>query len=555
MKNKLLQGTIILTAAGFLSRVMGFLYKIYLAGAMSEERMGLYQLLIPIYSICFTIYASGIQTGISKQVAEGNVSKGEIPNDQTSPRRQGHTKKAGFILRSGLLLSLPLALFLSVVVYFGSDLIAQKLLNVSAAAPSLRILAGMFPFCSITACLNGYYYGKKRAGVPAGTQLLEQIARITFVILCGIVAPSLFPEPNGELSCERAAAGIVVGEIVSCFVSLLFLLLPRKTNKQTLPNKAMPSRPKSPFDKEGAGILPVRAVPNEYSTKKSEDVSFRRFTPILQIAVPLTANHLVLSLLHSYETILIPTLLGRGGFSPDAALGTLGVISGMVMPFLLFPTAITSALAILLLPTISEIHAGGKTTLLQLTIRMTLKATFLLGILTSGVFLCFGRSLCILFFRNEHAGACLQQFALLCPILYATQTTGSILNGLSRTNLTFRNSVLSCIIRLLLQVILIPRMMLTGYLLASFFGTLLQLTLDLWVLRGECLLRFDIQNSLVRPVFITILLLPIFYPLNQLLSERTFRSFLLLAVFSACYCILFLLFQGRLKRKKRKAPS
>ncbi len=487
--------------------------------------MGLYQLLFPVYGLCFTVYASGIQTGISKRVAETNaMHEGEMNKSHPS---------AGCILCTGLLLSLPLSLLLSALVYFGADFLALRILNAPATAPSLRILSFMFPFCSITACLNGYYYGAKRAGVPAGTQLFEQVVRISFVMLCGILAPTLFPDVNGELSCERAAAGIAVGEIASCVVSLLCLLLPQK-------------------DAAANSDKTVDASP--LAAPVSSPMPSNRFSPILQIAVPLTANHLILSLLHSYETILIPELLVRGGLNTSQALGTLGVVNGMVMPFLLFPTAITSALAILLLPTVSEIYVSGKKILLQVTIRTTLRATFLLGILTSGIFLCFGQSLCNLFFQNQHAGTCLRQFALLCPILYATQTTGSILNGLTKTNLTFRNSVLSCIVRLLLQVILIPRLLLTGYLLASFFGTLLPLFLDLWALRKEGLLRFDVRNSLVRPTLVTLLLLTVFSPLNALLEGRSLKSFVLLAVFAGCYCTLFLLLQGMLRKRKRSLP-
>lgn len=532
MKNKLLRGTIILTTAGFLSRLLGFFYKIYLAGAMSEERMGLYQLLFPVYGICFTLYASGIQTAISKRVAEANALCVEFLH---KPRTS-----AGCILRSGLLLSLPLSLLLTALVYFGADFLALHVLHAPATAPSLRILSFMFPFCSITACLNGYFYGAKYAGIPAGTQLLEQVVRISFVMLCGILAPTLFPDINGELSCERAAAGIAVGEIASCIVSLGCLLLTVR-NRQACKSQTSGLSKRTVFE-------PSNTTANNTSSA-SVVHSANRFHLILQIALPLTANHLVLSLLHSYETILLPELLGRGGLNHSHALGTLGIVNGMVMPFILFPTAITGALAILLLPTISEIYISGRKVLLQVTIRTTLRATFLLGILTSGLFLCFGKSLCELFFRNQHAGTCLRQFALLCPILYATQTTGSILNGLTKTNLTFRNSVVSCIVRLLLQVILIPKMLLTGYLLASFSGTLLQLLMDLWALRKEGLLRFDVRNSIVRPFLVTLLLLPIFTPLNAILGGRSLHSFALLAAFGGCYCVLFFFLQGILRKR------
>ncbi len=516
MKNKLLQGTLILTAAGLLSRMMGFLYKIYLAGAMSEERMGLYQLIVPVYSICFTVYASGIQTAVSKRVAE-------IPAE--NPQIQHRTQRR--ILAAGMLLSVSLALLLSLLVTFFAGAIAERILEAPETAASLKILAIMFPFCGATACLNGYYYGKKRSGVPAGTQLLEQAVRISLVMLGGSLMPSLLSDAPGEVSCELAAMGIVIGEIASNLVSFLFLLLPEK--------KARPA-----------------AAPIPQKRSASDNRLSRQLAPILQIAVPLTANHLVLSLLHSYETILIPALLRRSGMSAGKALSELGVISGMVMPFLFFPTAITSALAILLLPTVSEAHAAGKTPLLQVTVRVTLRYTFLLGILVTGIFVLFGNPLCLLVFGNVRAGAYLSLFAFLCPFLYASQTAASIVNGLSKTNLAFRNSVVSCIVRLLLQLILIPRMQLPGYLVASLSGTVLQLILDLQILKKESVLRLDVRNSLLRPMLATLLLLPFFWPLRHLLTVRSGKSLLLLFLFCACYSALFLLLQGYQRKQHAK---
>ena len=66
MKSKLLKGTLILTVAGFATRFLGFLYKLLLSNLLGSELLGVYQLVFPIYNICFTFYGSGIQTAISK---------------------------------------------------------------------------------------------------------------------------------------------------------------------------------------------------------------------------------------------------------------------------------------------------------------------------------------------------------------------------------------------------------------------------------------------------------------------------------------------------------
>ena len=69
-KNAFLRGTLLLTIAGLISRIMGFFYRIFLANTIGAEGMGIYQLIFPVYSVCFSLCASGIETAISKLTAE-----------------------------------------------------------------------------------------------------------------------------------------------------------------------------------------------------------------------------------------------------------------------------------------------------------------------------------------------------------------------------------------------------------------------------------------------------------------------------------------------------
>ena len=68
-KNPIITGTVILTATGVISRVIGFFYRIFLSRNIGEEGMGIYQLLAPVMALSFSLTAAGIQTSISKHVA------------------------------------------------------------------------------------------------------------------------------------------------------------------------------------------------------------------------------------------------------------------------------------------------------------------------------------------------------------------------------------------------------------------------------------------------------------------------------------------------------
>ena len=68
-KNPVLSGALVLTLAGFLSRIVGFFYRIFLSQQIGAEGMGVYQLIFPVFGICFSLCCGPVQTAVSRYVA------------------------------------------------------------------------------------------------------------------------------------------------------------------------------------------------------------------------------------------------------------------------------------------------------------------------------------------------------------------------------------------------------------------------------------------------------------------------------------------------------
>lgn len=444
-KNTIIKGTLILTIAGLLTRIIGFFYKIFLSNALGAEMLGVYSLIFPIYGICFTLYASGIQTGISKLVAE------EYGKD--------NLKNAKKILRTGLIASVSIAFCLSIIIYFGSDFIAANYLMEKKSAASLRILSYVFPFCGITACINGYYYGKKKALIPASTQLVEQIVRVAFVYVFAL----LFGEGNLSITCELAVWGIVLGEIASNIFNILSLKFQKETN----------------------------------TNKDKERVSFGK--PLAKLSFPLSMNRVLISVLHSVEAVMIPAMLRRSGLTNTEALSAFGILNGMSLPFLLFPSTITNSLSVLLLPAISEAKAKENNKVITHTVSVSLKYCLILGIFSAGFFIYFGEPLGMSVFHVKEAGTYLCILGWLCPFLYAATTLSSVINGLGKANLTFINSVIGMAIRIGLLVFMVPRSGIYGYLISLLISQLIITGLDFIIVYKYIPFPLDAVNSVLKP--------------------------------------------------------
>ena len=447
-RHPLIVGTFILTATGIATRLIGFLYRIYLSRLFGEEGMGIYQLLGPVLSLSFSLTAAGYQTAISKLVAEQAATK-EAPS-----RRP---------LVLGLGISLPLSLLCNAVLFFFADTIAVSFLQEPRTAAMLRILSFSVPLSAVHSCINGYFYGIKKAGIPAGAQLLEQLVRVgcVYIVSSRILAAGHVP------SIGVAVLGLTVGELASMLLTIAAILPGRS------PSRAANKAPLSGGD-----------------LRRSASGSRPGSTPVLcgkllAMALPLTANRIVLNLLQSVEAVSIPSRLRLYGYDAATSLSVYGVFTGMAMPFIFFPNALTSSVAVLLLPIISENYALGNMKAVRDATVRTVKYCGLMGFGCLGVFVLFGNWAGTALFNSPLAGYFITTLGFICPFLYLDTTLSSILQGLGLAGHTFVMNVICLLIRLAFIFLAVPRVGVRGFLWGLLAG---QLTLA--VLYLLCLNRF-----------------------------------------------------------------
>ncbi len=410
----LIIGTLILTITGFVSRIIGFFYRIYLSRLFGEEGMGIYQLLSPVLALSFALTAGAYQTTISKMVAEKAACR---------------DKEVLHPMFTGLTLSLPLSLLTTSVVYLCADPIGTLLLKEPRTVPMLRILAFSFPFSAIHACINGYFYGVKKAGIPAFAQIVEQLVRVFCVYGFSMSALAKGQTPNINI----AVLGLAIGELFSMLVALF-------------------------------ALFPVYAARKAPSTDTKSFLSRASYQGLLHMAIPLTANRIVLNLLQSVESVSIPNMLRQYGYDTVTSLSVYGVLTGMAMPLIFFPNAITGSISVLLLPMISESYCLGDIQSVKKYTLRTVKYCFLLGIACLTVLFLSGNFLGRLLFDSPLAGHFITTLSFLCPFIYLDTTLSSILQGLGMAKQIFITNTVCLLLRLAFVFLAVPRVGIMGYL-------------------------------------------------------------------------------------------
>jgi len=422
--------------------------------------MGIYQLLSPVLALSFSLTAAGYQTAISKFVAE----------------RTSHKSHSLFQpVLVGLSISLPLSFLCTGVIFTASDFIGTHLLQEARTVPMLRILAFSIPLSAAHSCINGYFYGLKKTAVPALSQLLEQLARVGCVY-----AMSVYALGRGQsLTINVAVLGLTFGELISMLISVvaIYSCYAMEHSVQPAPGSPISSHDTDPWNNEKSEfprLLPV-------------------YKSILGMALPLTANRIVLNFLQSIEAVSIPAKLKVYGYDTATALSVYGVLTGMAMPLIFFPNALTGSVAVLLLPLISENNARGNIPEVKRAIRRTIKYCAVLGILCMCIFVFFGKLIGTLLFDSSLAGYFITTLGFICPFMYLDATLSSILQGLGKAGSIFIMNVICLLVRLVFIFTAIPTVGISGYLWGILCSQLLQSILYLGCLYHYFSKRYHIN--------------------------------------------------------------
>ena len=520
LKSNIIKGTLILSCASILSRIIGFIYRIYLADILGEQLLGTYQLIFPIYVLCFTIYGAGMQSAISQVVAtligknnthskddglKGSVSKdrslknsnlkyrssknGNFKDNTSKNNNKSSLVKGNYpfvsssarnitprtILLAGTILSFILALFLSIFINFNSKWIACNILMVPDCDIYLKLLTYLFPFCSISACICGYQYGLENAKPPAIAGIIEQITRILFVF----IVQGFFSDK--EICCQIAVYGLTVGEFFGFLYNMSTIKNKKRNNKKHISDKnlnndnaklhseSLHSKRQHAYNaKSDNQQFKRQELKNKTFNKRKNKISLKEsFKLLLPVFISLTSIKLTISLLHSVESIFIPASLVKYGYTMNEALSVYGIYSGMAMPFIMFPATITMAISTMLLPAVSKAHSSGNKKQIKKLIRRTSYFCLVTGMAATVFFLLFGNICASLFFHNELAGRYLTVMSFLCPFLYLNMTYSSILNGLGKPHMTFVITVVCTLIKILSLMFFVPKYGMIAYIAAS----------------------------------------------------------------------------------------
>lgn len=407
----LMKGTLILTVAGLVVKVIGSLNWIFVSRILGGEGIGLYQMAFPIYFFALSVSTAGVPVAISIITAERVAVK-----DIFGARRVFHIS---------MVLMFITGLFFSLLTYFGAGwLIEYHFIRDPRAYWSVVVLAPTVFFVTLLASSRGYLQGWQRMTPTAVSQIVEQIFRvITMIALADLFLP---------YGLEYAAAGASLGAGAGAVTGLIVLVwyhikLDRDIARDYTPDELLPKA--------------------DESREPWQSIIKRLF----KLALPVSAASIMLPVVSNLDLAIVPQRLEVAGYTVNEATELFGYLTGMAVPLINLSTIITASLAVSIIPALSEAKALNDTSRVYENTAQGIRISNFVCFPAFVVVCVLATPISSLIYNAPGAGPAVWACSFSIVLLGLHQVSTGILQGLGHPTIPMVNMVIAAVAKVVLN--------------------------------------------------------------------------------------------------------
>ncbi len=436
---------LLLTGVNLLLRLIGTSFQVYLSATIGAAGIGLLQLTMSVGSLAMVAGMGGIRTATMYLTAE------ELGKN----RRQNVT----WILSGCTLYSIVLSVCVGLILSIFAPEIAEKWIGDTQTTDALRLLAIYLPTTCLCGVMTGYFTAANRIGTLAAVEVAEQ--------LCSMALTMIMLTFWAGNHSGKACLSVIMGSSFGACLTLILLVSLRLLEHP-----------------DHSPRIPVRHR-------------------LLQAAVPLALADDLKSGINTLENLMVPKRLGLNQ-AVENPLAAFGLVSGMVFPVIMFPSAILFGLTELLIPELARCNAAGQKQRIDHLVRKGLRASLIYGILFGGLLHLLSEELCIGLYQSTDAAEFLSWYALLVPMLYCDILTDAMTKGLGQQRFCVCYNIFTSILDIIFLYYLLPTHGMKGYYLSFTITHIINFVLSLNRLLKITGLRFPkriIPAALVAYLF------------------------------------------------------
>ena len=417
---------LIMSTTMLVLRIVTMSFNIYFTSLIGAEKTGLFHIVFSVYGFLITFSISGTGLAVTRLVAEcGGFSK----------------KRETDILKKSIVLCLTTSGAAMAFTILFSDRISIFATGSTEVSPALCLLASSLIPLSVSAILRGYFMAVRKSVFVTVSQLTEEISSIAITIT---ILNKIKYTPYGYMS-------MICGISFSAYIAFLLDFIIYRIYSKNL---------------------------------KSGDKNTVCYREILSISAPVAIGSYLRSALLCAENVLIPSCLGARG--DGNALSKYGVIKGMSLPIMLFPTLFISTFSSLLLPEMANRFSKGHKNGIRHMAKRAISSAFLFSAGVASILAIFHDKIGNVFYNNNQVGVYLGYLAFLAIPMYIDTVVDSILKGLNEQVMSLWYNIVDSILRVIMIVTLIPKYGAMAYIAILYISEIFNLSLSIsrliWVI-------------------------------------------------------------------------
>ncbi|MBE7049176.1 MAG: hypothetical protein E7394_00210 [Ruminococcaceae bacterium] len=428
-----------MTASFIIFNVSGLLYNIYISHKIGSMGIGIFHLVMNVYSMGISFSVSGMNLTCTRLLSE-------------KPLNQGYAESV-HIIKKCVTLCLATSFVSALIMFIGADFISVFLIGNPDCAMGIRILSPGLFCVGISGVIGGYFTAFAKVKECFLSQLLCEIS--SWAITLFIV---------DRFSPDKMFLAVIISTSASVFIRLasdIFMFL-----------------------------LSVRC----HIQKKGDT----KFSGVLRLCTPLALGSYLRTGLSGLENFLIPKRLSRGG--DGKSIETYGKIKGMSMGIILFPSVFINAFSSLLIPEIARRHFGGQKKSLAYISSLSLEYTLKFSFLISSILYFWGYDISSFFYPEKNVGQYITLLSFLPLLMFSDSVCDSILKGLDEQVFTLKLNAIDSILRNLSIFFILPILKEKGYILILYASEFFNLSLSFFRMKKRTAMQFPLGKAVLFPV-------------------------------------------------------
>lgn len=473
----LLKNVVTITIFSVLTRILGFLFRIFLSRTIGAEALGMYQVALSVFLVLLTVVSSGFTLIISRMTA--------------SYRVKSDKKAVGNLVTTSLFIGLAVSICLCLIILLFKNLFS----NLFSDANCMNILIILLPsliFSSVYCVFRGAMWGNDNYFGLCVSELLEQVVKI---VVCVLILAS-------GMTALQNAISVAWSFTLSCLVSAFFVVLLY-------------------FFYGGQLGKPTKI-----------------YKKILRQSAPITGVRVVSSFTQPLVALILPARLIASGYTTNQAMSMYGVALGMTFPLLFLPSTLIGSLSTALVPDISMAMVQNDNAHIQKRVHSSMLFALFVSFLIVPVFMAIGDKIGLLLYNDALSGKLLQYSAWIMIPMGITNITSAILNSVGLEVKSFVNYLIGGVF-MFLSILFLPTVIgINSLIVGMGISTIITSFLNILMLKKKLHINIEITKNLILFALFTIPTMAITAFLGSLLSY-VFPLFFVVGISSVVGVVIF----------------